>query len=917
MTYSAIPKWTITDTNGEPVVNGTVEFFEAGTTTPKDVYSDAGRTITAGDTLTTDALGQVGPVYLDTAAATKAVCKDADSVTLWTVDNLTAPTGTSASVFSLTRSVSPLDFGAIGDGASDESTEVQQAIDAGTGFVDLAGKTYRCDSGITLNNGTRIINGTLDFSNMASGSSCISATGSIASGVFASSSIAGGDRTITLTSTATFTAGRWIKVSSNEEWSSSLKDGELTRIESLASGTVLSLESRLVDAYTTANSAKAEQLTMLKDISIEDVRIIGTTLTSADVLHFTYCENVSIRNVRISTFLTNGARFTTCANCHIYCLDARDSEDGNAILFGGTSHQCSVDGLMTSLVDTGLSIGGSDDGVCRYIHASKCSITSQTDSVSSFAGVFFQNQSQNCTIENSSIRCGEGQFAYGVYDRGIGNVVSSCTITGASDTCILCAPEITKARSYEGLTSYTSYEYRSNRMTAIDYGITFDRVSGTVAVGGVVADNHIEYVGESAFLFNSDAGLSDIEITNNRIGRAKRVVEFSETGTYADILVDGNTAKTCQQFGLIDINDDSTDIEISRNVVKSLTGTINIAIDVDVATTKTLAGLRIVGNRFVCVDSTFRNAVKVVSNDIGAITDFAIDDNVCKVTDQDDGYYAVEVYDAKQGTINGNKLHGASLIAGVLYKGSSSTGTGPIGEVSVDGNYIRLTGTQPTGTPEDCGIFFEVAGSASMADVSAKNNDIEGPDTAADNDALIYAKAATGLTIQNILVACNRVNGQTTSSGIEFESVDADGIQYGVISGNYAVAYEDAVKLTNCKHIVVSGNGLRTTSVSGDDAVFVSGGDSITVSGNTLISDKTSTPSQCATVNSSEAVLFSGNVMSGGYYMLVTDSVSSNNLIAAIGNVRINRGSVTMLSGTFFGESTTTPGDFDNAQKTV
>lgn len=60
MTY-AIPlpnaRAVFLDHNGDPLVGGTVAFYEPGTLTPKDTYQDFGATITNANPLTLDSLG--------------------------------------------------------------------------------------------------------------------------------------------------------------------------------------------------------------------------------------------------------------------------------------------------------------------------------------------------------------------------------------------------------------------------------------------------------------------------------------------------------------------------------------------------------------------------------------------------------------------------------------------------------------------------------------------------------------------------------------------------------------------------------------------------------------------------------------------------------------------------------------------
>lgn len=74
-----------TDTSGEPLSLGKVHTYEAGTTTPKDVYLDSTGATPAGNPVTLDAYGRT-QIYAD--GSYKFVVKTAAGATLYTLDNL-------------------------------------------------------------------------------------------------------------------------------------------------------------------------------------------------------------------------------------------------------------------------------------------------------------------------------------------------------------------------------------------------------------------------------------------------------------------------------------------------------------------------------------------------------------------------------------------------------------------------------------------------------------------------------------------------------------------------------------------------------------------------------------------------------------------------------------------------------------
>src|ERR1051325_8388280 len=97
MALTLMPWWQdqFCDANGDPIPNGTVETYEAGTSTPLATYADAGQITSNGTTLTLNAGGfpsvagvEVG-VYL-LPRAYKFILKNAAGTVVRTRDNVYA-----------------------------------------------------------------------------------------------------------------------------------------------------------------------------------------------------------------------------------------------------------------------------------------------------------------------------------------------------------------------------------------------------------------------------------------------------------------------------------------------------------------------------------------------------------------------------------------------------------------------------------------------------------------------------------------------------------------------------------------------------------------------------------------------------------------------------------------------------------
>ena len=94
------PGFRILDDSGDPIAGGKIKFFDAGTSTPRTVYTDKGLTANATTVITADSSGVPQVSSTDVVAYTntsdyKVVITDADDAVVITVDNLAGALDTS------------------------------------------------------------------------------------------------------------------------------------------------------------------------------------------------------------------------------------------------------------------------------------------------------------------------------------------------------------------------------------------------------------------------------------------------------------------------------------------------------------------------------------------------------------------------------------------------------------------------------------------------------------------------------------------------------------------------------------------------------------------------------------------------------------------------------------------------------
>lgn len=181
-----LPRQDCFDTNGNPRAGAKLYFYTTGTTTPLATYSNSGLSIANSNPVVADSAGLFGEIFLTSAAAYKVVLKTSADVTVWTADPVTSGTASSdlaglvnaaaitstvseqqaivnklqflqAGAGAVTRSVqsklreivSVTDFGAVGDGSTDDLAAFLAAVATGKD-VYVPDGNWRLSAAVTI-----------------------------------------------------------------------------------------------------------------------------------------------------------------------------------------------------------------------------------------------------------------------------------------------------------------------------------------------------------------------------------------------------------------------------------------------------------------------------------------------------------------------------------------------------------------------------------------------------------------------------------------------------------------------------------------------------------------------------------------------------------------------------------------------
>ena len=262
------------------------------------------------------------------------------------------------------------DYGAVGDGVTDDTAAIQAALDTGASIVSGSGMTCKTVATLTMSNKQTLEN--INIVNTETSSTVITASGSLGADLLLTSDRVYTDTTLVLSTgdAATLSEGDMLFISDTQDYAIGVFQSEIAFVKAV-SGTTVTLTSTLFSSYLVASTAKVNKITPMENVGLRNVSLKGAGGTSAiqSGIEFIRCLNVNITGCRFESFDTRMLRFTRSAYCHVSNSHFRDGDRagfGYGVAISEGTHFVTVTNSTFEEMRHGVATGGGA-GVNRYV----------------------------------------------------------------------------------------------------------------------------------------------------------------------------------------------------------------------------------------------------------------------------------------------------------------------------------------------------------------------------------------------------------------------------------------------------------------------------------------------------------------------------------------------------------------------
>jgi len=447
----------------------------------------------------------------------------------------------------LRESVSFKDFGATGDGVTDDTAEVLSALNSGARVVDGQGLTYKLTSNIAPTSQNIVIqNAKFDISTITTGGSAIGFTGAQGAGVALTANTLTGSNAIVVGNTATFAADTyaWLASSTVFDTMTGTVLGQVVKIKSVDSATALTLYEDVLYDFTTAATATIAPLTLKQNITFRSVRFVGANTGTQTAVSFDKCADVTVDGCEFSYVDYVCVGFSRCVNSQAHGSAFRYARAvglAYGVAISNGSYSIRVANCYGEDTRHFVTVGD-NDGVNLFITVTGCHAASSKD-----AGIDAHPACDFMVIDGNTIELVEGQYD-GIIFQGLNCVITNNAIVGNTQNGI--RHQLLPAIGAGSCVISGNSIGRHGGTAGTDTAIYVNQSSATATLDGVViANNTINGTIDQGIYVYADAGnIKNVAISGNVLGAiasAAACLLRADAGlTLEDFTIAGNVFKS-------------------------------------------------------------------------------------------------------------------------------------------------------------------------------------------------------------------------------------------------------------------------------------------------------------------------------------------------------------------------------------
>ena len=615
--------WQFFDSNGDPLSGGKLYTYAAGTTTPQTTYtSNSGATPNANPIILNAAgrLSGSGEIWLTEGVNYKFVLTDSNDVLIGTYDNISGANDGTAIDAALANSSDPAkgdalvgfrqsnssgnlpnsvgrtvhqklqeivsfkDFGAVGDGVTDDAAAVLAALNSGAKVVDGQGLTYRLSATITPTSDRIVVqNANFDTSSITTGGSVITFAGSQGAGVSLTANLLTNTNVVTVGSTTGFAADDYVWLTSTTVFdvSTSVILGQIAKVKTVTSPTQLTLYEDVLYDFTTAATASIAKLTLKQNITFRNVYFVGANTGIQTALDFDKCADVIVDNCSFDYVDYVSILFDRCVNSSVINTSMRYARSVGLSYGVAISNGCySVKVANCYGEDQRHMVTiGDNDGVNLFVSVTNCHAAAQRD-----AGLDGHPAADFTVFDGNTVEV-ITDVIDGIIYQGLNCVISNNIIVGNCRVGIRhqLLPEVSSGSSVISGNTIKN----SGGTAATDTGVVIEQSSsgGAPMLGVTIANNVLGSAAlQTGIYVNANTGnVKNVTISGN--------VLTNDTSSYAcylratagysleDFAITGNVFKTSGVSNIYLLGTTAPNIlngTISGNVIKGGTNGIRM-----------------------------------------------------------------------------------------------------------------------------------------------------------------------------------------------------------------------------------------------------------------------------------------------------------------------------------------------------